>query len=254
MRHIKKIILLVLLTANITIGQELKKQYVHSHNDYEQNVPFWKAYAAGANSLEADIFLEGNKLLVAHTREEVQTKRTLQALYLKPLQHAMEMGFTRDTLQLLIDIKSEPYSTLKKLVEVLENFPGIIQNPAISIVISGKRPTPAEYINYPDFISFDYQSLELIADPEVLNKISLISLNFRNFTQWNGKGRLTKEDIETVKTVVQKAHALGKPFRFWATPDSKTAWKAMADLGVDYINTDKPFECITYIHSLSGRP
>ncbi len=87
----------------------------------------------------------------------------------------------------------------------------------------------------------------------VLDKIGLISLSFRSFTDWNGKGRLTKDDLEKVTHVVEKAHAFRKPFRFWATPDSKTAWKSMVNLGVDYVNTDQPFECVTYVNSLSKR-
>ena len=53
--------------------------------------------------------------------------------------------------------------------------------------------------------------------------------------------------------MVEKAHDFRKPFRFWATPDSKTAWKSMVNLGVDYVNTDQPFECVTYVNSLSKR-
>ena len=33
----------------------------HSHNDYEQAVPFWTAYREGFGSIEADIFLEAIK-------------------------------------------------------------------------------------------------------------------------------------------------------------------------------------------------
>jgi len=29
----------------------------HSHNDYEQKVPFWYALGAGAKSIEADVYL-----------------------------------------------------------------------------------------------------------------------------------------------------------------------------------------------------
>ena len=37
---------------NKSIAQN--KTIVHSHNDYNQSVPFWNAFANGANSFEAD--------------------------------------------------------------------------------------------------------------------------------------------------------------------------------------------------------
>ena len=226
---------------------------IHSHNDYLQNVPFWKAYSVGVASLEADIFLSEERLLVAHTLGELDANRTFQTLYLEPLETALKSGFRTDTLQLLIDIKSEPYTTLDALIEAINQFPTIAQSKQLSIVISGNRPNSAEYVNYPDFILFDYQSLEPVNNASVLEKIGLISLSFRNFTTWNGKGRLTKEDSTKVKIVIEKAHSFKKPFRFWATPDSKTAWRAMVDMGVDFINTDHPFECWQYLSTLSKR-
>lgn len=46
---------------------------VHSHNDYYQSVPFWKAYAAGVSSIEVDVHLKGSVLLVAHDYDELTT-------------------------------------------------------------------------------------------------------------------------------------------------------------------------------------
>ncbi|GAA5040835.1 hypothetical protein GCM10011506_42300 [Marivirga lumbricoides] len=250
---INKIACLILIYI-ISIGNTTAQTYkIHSHNDYLQTVPFWKSYSVGVSSIEADVFLEKGKLLVAHDRKELSSSRSLEALYLKPLATSIELGLKPDSLQFLIDIKSEAYTTLDAIVELLKRYPSICKNKAVKIVISGNRPKEAEYVNYPEFIYFDYQSLNSIKDQKVLDKIALISLSFKNFTGWNGKGRLTKEDLQTVKNVVDQAHALKKPFRFWGTADSKTFWYAMAELGVDYINTDKPFECHQYLNSLPAR-
>jgi alkaline phosphatase len=43
-----------------------------------------------------------------------------------------------------------------------------------------------------------------------------------------------------MKTVVDSLHAQGKKVRFWATADQKSVWKALAKMGADFINTDKP--------------
>lgn len=249
----KQIALLFIFLANLSFSQNEEGFWVHSHNDYLQNVPFLKAYAAGASSIEADVFLVGDSLYVAHTQEEIDTERSLERLYLEPLQRALALGLEDPKkMQLLIDVKSEPYATLDALIKILKGYPSIIEDDTVTIAISGNRPKPSEYPKYPDFISFDHQSLEPIENPAILEKIALISLSFRNFSEWNGKGRLTADDLEKVSATIEKAHAFKKPFRFWATPDSKTAWKAFADLGVDFINTDMPFECTYYLKNLTA--
>jgi len=245
----KKIAILLFFFANVAIAQNGNRPRIHSHNDYLQNVPFWKAFSAGASSIEADVFLVGDSLLVAHTEEEIESGRSLETLYLEPLQKAMALGLEHpEKLQLLIDVKSEAYGTLDALINTLKNYQAIIEEDELTITISGNRPKPSEYPDYPDYIHFDYQSLEPIENPAILGKIALISLSFRNFSEWNGKGRLTAADLEKVSAVIEKAHTFNKPFRFWATPDSKTAWKVFSDLGVDFINTDMPFECARYFH------
>ncbi len=243
-----RIALFLILMANSLLAQNTAQPRIHSHNDYLQNVPFWTAFSAGASSIEADVFLVGDSLFVAHTQEEIETKRNLERLYFEPIQEVIALGLERPKqLQLLIDIKSEPYATLDAIIKVLDKYPSILRDDGITITISGNRPKPSEYLNYPDYIFFDYQSLDTVENPSILEKIALISLNFRNFSDWNGMGKLTAEDLEKVSATIKKAHELEKPFRFWATPDSKTAWKPFADLGVDFINTDLPFECVAYI-------
>ncbi len=230
-----------------------QSHHIHSHNDYEQAVPFWGALSAGASSVEADVLLKDNNLWVAHEEASIASGRTLRSLYLAPLAQALKLKMAKDTLQLLIDIKSESYTTLSKIVEELRAFPTIINSKNIRIVISGNRPLAKDYVNYPEWILFDHQSLETFASSQIAEKVALVSLSFSPLTTWNGKGRLTATDLQKVQQTIDKAHALGKPFRFWASPDSKTAWKVLANLGVDYVNTDMPFECVTYVNTLPQR-
>ncbi|SFU40028.1 alkaline phosphatase [Pustulibacterium marinum] len=226
---------------------------IHSHNDYEQQVPFWNAYAAGARSIEADVILKNNTLYVAHAESEIQETRTMESLYLAPIQKGVAMGMiTEQPLQLLLDIKTDAKKTLKLLVQTLEKYPSVLAQQQITYVISGNQPEPKKFKDYPEYVQFDYQALEPLTDEE-WNHVGMISLNYKRFAGWNGKGRFTKEDLAKVKEVIEKAHSYHKPFRFWATPDSKSAWKAFTDLGVDYINTDMPFQCVNYVRSLPKR-
>jgi alkaline phosphatase len=104
----------------------------HSHNDYEQAVPFREAYNAGFGSLEADIFLVNgiDELLVAHTPAElVKNKRRLDSLYLIPIRDCIRKnnGYAyadkSKKLQVLIDIKTMALPTLNKFIETLKRYP-----------------------------------------------------------------------------------------------------------------------------------
>lgn len=245
------LLLTVALLWSVTSMAQSPK--VHSHNDYLQNVPFWKAYAAGVDAIEVDIHLQHSILLVGHDTEDLLESRSLERLYLKPIEEALALQLTERPLLLLIDIKTEAVSTLDALQKLLKAYPSLTSSTALQIVISGNRPKASDYARYPDYISFDHQNLDEVLDGEMMAKVAMLSQNFRQYSVWNGKGRLTREDKARVMAVIAKAHALGKPFRFWASPDSKTAWKAMADMDVDFINTDKPTDCVPYVRSLPTR-
>ncbi|MEM1338667.1 MAG: alkaline phosphatase [Bacteroidota bacterium] len=223
---------------------------VHSHNDYQQEFPFWNAYINGAASIEVDIFLKKDSLYVTHGAYEIVEENTLERLYLSTLQRLAASNDLRE-LQLLIDIKSEAYTTLDRLVAVLENYPDLQRSGKIRFVVSGNRPKPGDYTNYPDFIQFDHQDLSNL-DVIPLEKIALISLDFRKYSVWNGLGRIIQPEWETVKRIIGKVHSFNKPFRFWATSDTKTAWARLASLGVDYINTDRPERAIPFLNQIEG--
>lgn len=224
---------------------------VHSHNDYEQDYPFWKAYVHGAASIEIDIFLKEGQLLVAHTEEEINPERSIQRLYLDPVSDLIRKS-ELNGLVLLIDLKSEAVPTLDKLLDILKDYPDLREHSALRFVISGNRPPIETYSSYPDYIEFDLQNLIRLPEAD-LSKVGLISQNFRDYSVWNGLGRLTAEDLDKIEKTIALAKKAGKPVRFWGSPDTRTAWSTFAELGVDYINTDRPVEAITHLKTLEAR-
>jgi alkaline phosphatase len=60
-----------------------------------------------------------------------------------------------------------------------------------------------------------------------------------------------EEQKKNLDEFIGLVHSFQKPVRFWAAPDSKSAWKAFYDMGVDYINTDQPAVAATYLSTLS---
>lgn len=244
-----KFLIAILCCAILNLSaQEESGWQVHSHNDYAQHIPFWKAVSAGATSVEADVFLQGGELLVAHEPEEVQAGRTLQSLYLDPLRRAQEAGYLGEhSFQVLIDIKSEAYGTLQAIVDVLEQYPSLVSDPQIRFVISGNRPGMKEYGKYPKFIWFDHQRVEDLQTGVPLDRIALVSLNFRSVSAWNGEGTIPEAERQKIVSILSTVHGYGKPFRFWATPDTEAVWSVLAGMGLDFINTDKPFECVAFL-------
>ena len=57
----------------------------HSHNDYNNPVPFYAAYTEGFGSIEADILMTEEILYVGHNADDIKLNRTLEDFYLKPL-------------------------------------------------------------------------------------------------------------------------------------------------------------------------
>src|ERR1700749_4366908 len=90
----------------------------HSHNDYENPVPFFTAYQVGFGSIEADIFLEQGHLYVGHDTIEIKKQRTLEEYYLEPLVTGLQEHNGHPylnsgaVLQMLIDIKTDSIETL----------------------------------------------------------------------------------------------------------------------------------------------
>ena len=211
-------------------------------------MPFWLAYSNGANSIEADVYLLRDTLFVTHAREEIVPGRTLRSLYLDELDRLARRGTLRD-VQLLIDVKSEAYATLDRLVGEIGEYPALTGSGKVGFVVSGNRPAPADYGNYPDHIAFDHQNLDDL-DAVDLDRVAMISRSFTDYSHWNGYGRLTAGDLAKVEDVLQRAAATGKPFRFWATPDTKTGWATFAALGVGYVNTDRPAAARAFLDRL----
>jgi len=230
----------------------------HAHNDYEKPFPFFEAYGQQLGSIEADIFLQNGTLLVAHDTNQLPAAKTLELLYLQPLQAAIQKnnGYvyadTSRSLQLMIDIKTEAVTTLDQLIKTLALFPAITGAKSVIITISGNRPDPAVFNTYPAYIHFD-GILNKNYTVDALSRIVMLSDNFKTYSQWNGKGRIPEAEMKGIKTGIDNAHAAGKKVRFWNAPDIINSWYGFMQLGVDYINTDHVTAIATFLKQLPDR-
>ncbi|WP_426328839.1 alkaline phosphatase [Pedobacter sp. R-06] len=247
-----KLILLLLLglgVHSVSAQQKLNATNGHSHNDYKQQIPLLEAYYAGMGSIEADVFYRNGELFVAHDSSEITSGKTLKKLYIDPLvaffkDHANHpYADPKQKLQLVIDIKEDYEHVIPKLLADLKGNESVFDqqiNPsAIKIVMSGAVPPTEKFKDYPSLISFDGRPANQYTSDQ-LKHIGMISDDISHYSVWNGKGTPTPTDLEKMKAVIAKVHALSKPFRFWATKDSPNSWKELEHMGVDWIGTDHP--------------
>ena len=235
---------------------------IHSHNDYAQRVPFFQAYAQQVSSIEADVFLHDGQLLVGHDVEDLRADMTFEALYVEPIVTLFARNGGRafrdsdQTLQLMVELKSETDPTLRAVAALLGRWPEVFDpevNPAaVRVAVTGRVPAPEAFDRYPRFLGFD-GAWDADYIPEQLERIALISTNFRDFSQWNGKGTIIPDEKERLEQVIDRAHEQGKPVRFWNAPEGTTVYYTFYDMGIDYINTDKPEVCAAFFADFGNK-
>lgn len=246
-------ILLLCLCFHANAQQPLK---AHSHNDYSNVIPFWIAYYNHFSSIEADIWIVNDELYVAHDRQAIKPERTLDALYLQPIVNMVRYNGGKpwhdfpSGLQILIDLKTEGVPTLDLLTKKLKEYPDVfdpaVNANAVSIVISGNRPDPSLYQNYPSFIFFD-GILGQKYTGEQLARIPLFSENLATLIRWDGKSAFTEKDNKKLLSLIDSLHTMNKKVRFWNAPDNPVAWDILLKSGIDYVNTDHINQLATFL-------
>jgi hypothetical protein len=232
----------------------------HAHNDYEHPRPLFDALDEGFTSVEADIYLVGDELLVAHDPEDLDPARTLASLYLDPLRDrvirhhgAVHRGY-RD-FQLLIDIKTEGESTYAALDALLRDpryaflwtsyRHGRVRHGAVTAVVSGNRPraTMAAQRTRVAFYDGRIANTTDLGPGSDARLTPLVSDNWTNLFTWTGAGAMPADQRAKLRDIVTTAHRAGQRVRFWATPDTPgperdAVWHELVAAGVDHINTD----------------
>ncbi|QDQ15091.1 phosphatidylinositol-specific phospholipase C/glycerophosphodiester phosphodiesterase family protein [Streptomyces spectabilis] len=229
----------------------------HAHNDYEHARPLLDALDHRFTSVEADIFLVGGQLLVAHDPADLDPSRTLESLYLEPLaarvraHHGSVYRRWHGQFQLLIDIKTEGASTYRELDRHLRPYRhlfttyayGKVRRSAITAVVSGDRAARPVMEAQTVRRAFYDGRLADLGSAAPASFAPLISDNWSlNFT-WNGVGPIPPAERAKLRGIVSAAHERGQRVRFWATPDLPGAardavWTELLDAGVDHLNTD----------------
>ncbi len=241
----------------------------HAHNDYLHERPLLDALDHGFCSVEADVFLVDERLLVAHERSQLKTERTLEALYLDPLlERVRENGgrvFPRGPdFTLLVDFKSAAEETYIALDRVLAGYEemltvvehGVVEKRAVTVIISGNRAWERISADSKRYAGVDGRLSDLGSN-RTSHLMPLISDNWeRNFT-WRGQGPMPDSERAELLGIVEETHAKERRVRFWATPDRASParsalWSELLAAGVDLIGTDDLSGLKMFLLSASG--
>lgn len=223
----------------------------HAHNDYQHDRPLFDALENGFTSIEVDVLLIDNELLVGHDlpEEDDHGLPTLLETYLLPLDSIIKKnegslypGYDQISY-LMIDIKSNAEESYKILNQQLQPFTSWIRQPheqtegSIIIFLSGNRPIDTVINDSNSLVSLDGR-------PEDLGKafskdiMPVISQAFYKYSNWRGNGEMSEEDKVQIRNLANEVHQENKLLRLWATPDSPEVWEILQVLGVDLINSD----------------
>lgn len=222
----------------------------HAHNDYWHPRPLEDALALGFCSVEADVFLRPEGLLVGHDPTELKPQRTLEALYLEPLRqrarrHGGRIYPDGPPFSLMIDVKSSAEETYQALDRLLARYDdlvtryedGIPQVRAVNVILSGNRARETIARQKVRYVAIDGRPEDLEANPPA-TLVPWISANWTLLFAWRGEGPFPDAERRRLTELVARAHAQGRQVRFWATPERELLWQALLAAGVDRINTD----------------
>lgn len=235
----------------------------HAHNDYEHKRPLLDALEQGFCSVEADVYLVGDELLIGHTRLDLQRERTLEKLYLAPLQQRVRSNGGRvyrsgPTLYLLIDVKSEARPTFAAVDKLLAKYgdmfsvtrDGKHQTGAVSVVISGNCDRETILQQKVHYAGIDGRPGDLDSEvPAAL--MPWISADWRSLFRWKGEGAMPESERRKLRDYVGKAHQHGRMVRFWNTPEKVEVWQELLAAGVDLLGSDRLIELRRFLRDHS---
>ncbi len=246
---------LMMLTTLLGQANVVPLPAAHAHNDYRHARPLLDALDRGFGSVEADVFLVGDKLCVAHDADEITAERTLRSLYLDPLRRRARKYDGHIYPQpsrfiLLIDLKSAAEPTYLRLHGILADYADLVtsfgpegrQEKAVTVIVSGNRPFELMRSQSQRYAGYDGRLKDLNSDAPA-ELIPLISDHWGNNFTWRGEGPIPAEQRDRLQHIVETAHAKGRLVRFWATPDARSTarqdlWQELLTAGVDLLNTD----------------
>lgn len=225
----------------------------HAHNDYVHKRTLFEAIENGFTSIEIDVFLHNNKLVVSHVSLDLNNKPTIEELYFEPIKKVIEenngwvYAAQKKPVVFMIDFKTDGTATYKRLKEILNRYKDIltvyqgdsvVEQKAVNILILGSSAVNSLRQEKLSLATAD-AGINSITNAEIRGVATRFSSSWGSCFSWRGKGEMPAEQKAKLDSLVNLVHSYKKQIRFWAIPDNPTVWKTLTDARVDWINTDK---------------
>jgi hypothetical protein len=224
----------------------------YAHNDYWHKHPLYDALNNGFTHVEADVYLREGKMVVTHILPMFNMNKTLEKLYLDPLQSCINGTNEKAVcpnfpIMLMIDIKSEANSTYKALKVIFNKYSSILSSynngvftpRQITVVITGHKPVALIKSETNRMAFIDEDLMHVKQDTLTHRLYETASCKYSKIINWDGKGQFPDKERVNLCAYVAKAHQLGEKVRLWDSPENPVVWNELLLCGVDLINTDK---------------
>jgi hypothetical protein len=220
-------------------------QLAHSHNDYQQKRPLLDAMQARVTSVEADLFLEGAAILVAHHRGD--WRGDFETLYLKPLnqlwlENALPVR-AGESFLLWLDLKDGSAALRQHLHQLLQSYP--ITRAAdpghqrVEVILTGDKASKESFAEeHPSELVSRDSNLFSHDDPRSSPAWKGYALDWKKIGTWSGEGAMPVAEREKLRVLVTEIHAKGRKLRLWNHPATFNFWQEAGATGVDRLGTD----------------
>jgi hypothetical protein len=246
------LIVITLISVNASAQSGRARFLTHSHNDYASKNPLMEALFLRFDSVEADVWLVGKRVMVSHMG--FVFRGSLKELYLDPLQKIVnEKGSVhgdRKTFLLWLDIKSDKTEIASSIHELLSLYPmistfsdhgsGKLSEPGpVMVILTGNQKIKDDYVSkYTERKACRDSNAYDFRDPVGDSRWSWYSLKWSNYFKWTGSEKMPEVERSFLKTIVLSIHEKKRKVRFWGAPETPEFWKIAEEMGIDAVGTD----------------
>ncbi len=224
---------------------------LHSHNDYEQPAPLLTALEQGFDSIEVDLWNNGETLAVGHLPWRL--RGTFSEMYLRPLwkmfsalkERARKSGWP---LLVWVDLKESSPRLSELLWQELHSSgfaKSLVESDSpVRMVPTGSREGRRSFFRQ---VAFTAQR-----SPPSWIAFEWVALDWRLYFSWTGRERFSSEEFARLRALLSDEHRHGRRVRFYGAPDGPVFWMLAACAGVDMVGTDHPQRLRAAIRELRG--
>jgi hypothetical protein len=225
----------------------------HAHNDYLHPHPLFDALKEGFCSIEADIYLRRGILMVAHVPWQIRRKRTLENLYLKPLDSIVRANGGKvypngPAVALWVDFKEGPARLYPHLVALLQKYDHLFARYTITetrpgplyIVLTGNRPNQSRIEADSSWYCIADTQVKRMPRPSspVFDK-PVLNFPFRAvFGHFNRRWGWNPLQQYKLYKLMERADETGTKVRVYEMPEDPRIWMLLNEAGVSFISTD----------------